>query len=688
MSRPRSKVARTIGVDTGGTFTDIVSLEGGRTRIAKIPSTPRDPSRAVLAGIEGLVGKEGAPCARVVHGTTVALNALLTGRQARTALVTNAGFEDLLEIGRQDRPELYALHPVKPPPVVPRELRFGIGQRTWPDPERGPAHPVEVARPSRAELERLRSAIRRSGAESIAVCLLHAYADPAIEQRVAAALEPLGLPITRSAGILREYREVERFSTAAVNASLVPILRDYLHRLAAALPSARLELMQSSGGTLPAAAAADEPVRVLLSGPAGGVVGAARAAHQAGFDRLVGLDMGGTSTDVAFRDLAGSTDGAAGRGETPRVAGHPLAVPMLDIHTIGCGGGSLLEVDAGGVLHVGPESAGADPGPVCYGNSDRLTLTDAHARLGHVASGTFLGGELELDVDAVARAFERLGKRLGVKPERAAQGALDVARAGMRRAVGVMTMQRGQDPETLPLVAFGGAGGLHGAALARALRMEAALVPRDPGVLSALGMAAADALVDLSESVLAPLSRTGPRERRGIFARLAAEGRGALRDAGHAARSIEVVLELDLRYAGQSFELRVADEARGRAGRRLAESFHRRHEELYGYRLERDIELVNARVRAIVRRPLPAHREVRARRLPPGAVVGERRAWFGEGSRRPRAFRTPVIERSALPVGARFEGPAIVQEYSATTLVPPESRARVTAGGHLALTMR
>ncbi len=667
----------TIGVDTGGTFTDLVLVERGRVRVEKVPSTPGDPSRAVLEGIARLPGGHAAEGAHVVHGTTVALNALLTGRGARTALVTNQGFLDLIEIGRQDRPELYALHPVKPAAIVPRELRFEVAQRTWPDPQTG--RPLEVRAPSAAELTRLRGAIRRSRAESIAVCLLHAYAHPAIEERVAAALAPLGLPITCSATLHCEYREVERFSTATVNAALVPLMRDYLRRLAAALPDSRLDLMQSSGGTLPAAAAADEPVRVLLSGPAGGVVGAARAARQAGFDRMVGLDMGGTSTDVAFR--GGGASGAFS-GEPPRVAGHPIAVPSLDIHTIGCGGGSLVSVDAGGVLHVGPDSAGADPGPVCHGNSDRLTVTDAHVMLGHLAPESFLGGRLELDQDGVRRAFGRLAKKLGARPVQAAQGTLDAARAAMRRAVGVMTMQRGQDPKTLPLVAFGGAGGLHAAALAESLGMSCALVPANPGVLSALGMASADAMRERSESLLRPLSGAGPADRRRAFARLSRSARRELRDTGFAARAIEVVTELDLRYAGQSFELRVPDTAAGRPTERIAEAFHRGHEALYGYRLEdREIELVNVRVRALVRRPTPRHRTVRARPLPASAVVGSRPAYFAG-----RRAVCRVIDRRELAPGHRFEGPAVVQEFSGTTLVPPHSRADVTTGGHIRIT--
>ena len=669
----------TIGVDTGGTFTDLVRVSARGLEIEKVPSTPDDPSRAVLDGIERMGGELAG--AHVIHGTTVALNALLSHRTARTALVCDAGFRDLIEIGRMDRPELYDLHPEKPAPLVPRELRFEVGSRSWPDPRT--RAPVRVTRPSARELAALARELRDANVEAVAVCLLHSYADPEPEREVARALAKLGVPITCSGELLAEYREVERFSTAVVNAALVPVMRAYLERLSGALAGARLSLLQSNGGTLPAQRAAVEPVRVLLSGPAGGVVGALRAAREAGFARMVGLDMGGTSTDVAFR----AADAPAGHGrDTPEVAGHPVAVPSLDIHTIGCGGGSLVEVDAGGVLRVGPGSAGADPGPVCYGASDRPTLTDAHVQLGHAAAGSFLGGRLELDVDAVARAFEQLGARLGIAPDAAAQAVLDVGRASMRRAVGVMTMQRGEDPARLPLVCFGGAGGLQAAALAQSLGMAAALVPRGPGVLSALGLATADAIREGSRSLLVPLDQLPARERRSALAGLVREARESLLEAGHTARSIEVETFLDLRYAGQSFEIQVEDRPAGRPIAQVAANFHARHEALYGYRLaDRPIELVCLRARASVRRPEPDSRAARPKRLPAAAIRGGRRVAFPADAGRPRWAKAQLIDRAQLAPGHRFEGPAIVEEYSGTTLVPPGWEARVAPGEHLVL---
>lgn len=677
---PRSPTAplSVVGVDTGGTFTDLALLEGGQLRIEKVQSTPDDPSRALLDGLARLGfgafrAKRARPSVRVVHGTTVALNALLTGRTARAAFVTNAGFVDLVEIGRQDRPDLYALHPEKPPALVPRELRFEVEARTAPR-EDGEGFEV-LRRPKASELARLRRALGAAKVDSIAIGLLHSYATPECEAEVARALAPLGLPITLSAGLVREHREHERFSTAIVNAALAPVVRDYLRHLSEALGGARLELLRSSGGTIAAERAAEEPVRILLSGPAGGVLGASRAAREAGAESMVGLDMGGTSTDVAFRRVG--TRRAVEPVQSSSLGGHALATPTLDLHTIGCGGGSLLRVDSAGVLTVGPESAGASPGPVAYGRAEIPTVTDAHVLLGHIASGAFLGGRLELDVERVERAFERLAKRLGLKPHAAAQAALDVARAAMRHALGVMTLQRGEDPRTTPLVAFGGAGGLHAAELARALSMPRAIVPFAPGVLSALGLASAEPLAERSSAVLAPVNSFPRRELALRVRTLESDARAELAEAGHELRRAEREVALDLRYSGQSFELRVPLE-----GGDVERRFVARHRELYGYTLDdREVELVNVRVTVRIPQAPVRARSVRASAAPRSAFVGERRVAFSG-----RFTRTALVDRAALSPGQHFEGPAIVQEFSSTTLVPPRTLARVTHGGHLELT--
>lgn len=678
----------TFGIDTGGTFTDLVRLDAdGTETVHKRPSTPDDPGRAVL---EALAASGGAGAAdHVVHGTTVALNALLTGRIARTALVTNTGFRDLIEIGRQTRPDLYALEPRRPRPLVPRELRFEVAQRSFParadDAADGPL--VETLHPTDDELGRLLAKLRRARIESVAVCLLHAYADPAIEERVARALEPLGVPITCSSGLLREHREFERFATATVNAALVPLVRAYLGPLAERVAPARLSILQSSGGHLPSARAGDEPVRVLTSGPAGGVVGAQAAARDCGHAELVALDMGGTSTDVACvrSGLQASSERGAAAVVTdlPEVGGHPIAVPSLDLHTIGCGGGSMVRLDAAGALHAGPDSAGAHPGPVAYGRSDVATVTDAHVLLGHVASGPFVGGDLVLDTDAVTRAFETLGGQLGASPERTARAVLGSARAAMRRAIAAMTHQRGRDPMMLPLVAFGGAGGLHAAALAESLSMPSAIVPRHPGALSAWGMTRARARREAALSVLVPGASCGPRERARLSAELVERVRAELAEDPGTGR-IHVVRSVDLRYRGQAYELRLPD------GPRLVEAFHAAHTALYGHRFDDErVEVVRLRVVAERGRvaagpdgsgegPAPKRRPA-----PAAARVGRRAVRLDPAS--DRVEQADLWLRDGLREGHELRGPAVVQEYSGTTLVPAGWRARVMRGGHLEL---
>ena len=660
-----------VGVDTGGTFTDLVlAIPGEPLRIAKVPSTPDDPGRALLEGL-GALGVPGAPGATVVHGTTVALNALLTGRTGEAALVTNEGFEDLVEIDRQARPDLYAMEPQRPTALIPRERRFGVRQRSWPSP--GPGGAVEEAIcPTAEELDALCDRVEASGVSSVAVCLLHSYADPEPERRIARALRGRGLECTTSSGLVAEYREAERFSTAACNAALIPVVRAYLERLDGALPHARLEVLQSSGGGLSAARAASEPVRVLLSGPAGGVVGAARAAAAAGLGAIATLDMGGTSTDVAFHSPGAEL---AGLAEEVRVAGHSIAVPTLDMHTVGCGGGSLARVDAGGVLRVGPESAGADPGPVAFGRGGtQPTVTDAHVVLGRIApmkvDGGFLGGSLDLDVDAAMAAYDRLGAALGVDRVRAAEAVIDAANASMRRALGVMTMQRGRDPRSTPLVAFGGGGGLAAAELARGLGMPAALIPASPGVLSAHGMTRAERSVDRSASVLRPLGSVTSEARSALVEELQRQARAALSEGEPLAQEPRYEASLSVRYRGQSYELSIPD------GEDPEAEFHRAHHARFGWTLEdQEVQLVHVRLRATeVLPPGGGDAAASAPGLAP-APIEERPVVFGG-----EQLTVDVHQRDQLREGDHVRGPAIIEEYSGTTVLPPGSEARVVGG--------
>ena len=652
--------------------------------MVKVRSTPDDPGRALLRGLEAL-GVPGAEGATVIHGTTVALNALLTGHVGSAALVTNRGFLDLIEIDRQARPDLYALEPLRPEPLVPRSRRFEVTERIWPAEASGASGSrgmIVVDELDESEIDRVCAAVQASGATSAAVCLLHSYAHPEHEERIAAGLRAAGLYATASAALVGEYREAERFSTAVANAALTPIVADYLERLKRALPKARLEVLQSSGGGLDAAVAAVEPVRVLLSGPAGGVIGAAAAAREAGLGAIATLDMGGTSTDVAFhRD----GEGLSSLGEDVRVAGHSIAVPTLDMHTIGCGGGSIARVDEGSVLRVGPMSAGADPGPAAFGGGGtEPTVTDAYVVLGRVPlephPGGFLGGELRLDRDAALQAYERLAAQLGGRTSAidAARAVLASVRASMRRALGVMTMQRGRDPRTTPLVAFGGGGGLAAFDLASALGMPMALVPAMPGVLSALGMTDAKRTADRSKTILQDLTELNFEARDELLEELRATaaraliGDGPSADAATPGASIDYESQLSMRYRGQSYELSLAN------AEDLENAFHRAHEARFGWKLkEHPIEVVHARARVSM---APAEdRAGTAAPMPQAAqdrdpVVGEQLAWF-DGD---EPVTTKIYDRRFLSTGLEILGPAIIDEYSGTTIVPPGCRARVS----------
>src|SRR5438309_3795431 len=490
LRRPRSGRLVLVGIDTGGTFTDVVALAGGRIRVAKIRSTPEDPSRAVGEGLRALGV---APrSARLHYGTTVATNALLQRRGARVVLVTTAGFEDVIEIGRQVRPSLYALEPRRPPPLVPRARRLGVAERVLADGR------VERSLERRA-IVHLVKAVLRHRPEAVAVSLLHSYAAPRHERLLARAFAARGVHLTLSHRLVREHREYERTATVVVNAYVGPLMTRHLGTLARAAAGG-LQVMQSSGGLVGARTAATEPVRTILSGPAAGVVGAAAAARLARVGRIVTLDMGGTSTDVSL------VDGPLAYRTEATIDGLPVRVPALDIHTVGAGGGSLARLDAGGALRVGPESAGADPGPACYGRGSAPTVTDANLVLGRLVETEFLGGAMRLDRARAERAIAPLARRLGRSVEATADGIVRVANAAMERALRVITVERGHDPRLFTLVAFGGAGALHAAELAAALGIRRVYVPRQPGLLSAWGVLAAEGVRDYGRTlrVVAP----------------------------------------------------------------------------------------------------------------------------------------------------------------------------------------
>jgi N-methylhydantoinase A len=650
-----------IAIDTGGTFTDCVYYAEGQLQVLKLSSTPADPGQAVLSAVAAI--SSGKP-ADVRHGTTVGTNALLERKGARVAFVTTAGFEDTIAIGRQARPRLYDLFFTKEPPLVPEELRFGVGERTASD--GSVLRAVEAA-----DLARLKEEIRAAAPEAIAVSLLFSFANPANEQAVVAALRELGAAVSASHEILPEFREYERGSTVLINAYLAPTMQHYLERLDRSLDAqgSSLHVMQSSGGIVRAAVAASEPVRTILSGPAGGVVGALAIAKRAGFDRILTFDMGGTSTDVALV----STGGGLRTTTESQLMGMPVAVPMLNIHTVGAGGGSLAGFDRGGALRVGPQSAGANPGPICYGHGEGSTVTDANLLLGRLDADCFLGGGMKLD-EARTRTFLENGKGNLSSVESFAEGIIRLADLHMEGALRHISVEGGYDPRDFTLVSFGGAGPLHACALARALKIPRVLIPAMPGALSAYGILVSDVVRDYSRTVML---RPGDASISSQLEELERQGHNEMRMEGLHACSLRT---LDLRYAGQGYELPVNWSAD------FVGEFHRTHELHYGYAdSQRPVEVVNVRVRMIAATEQLTPKHYRA----PNGVRGRKAIikqkpifYLGEW------LNGVVYDRSRLFAGDQLEGPAVVVEYSATTFLPPACHARVDEHGNMVVTIK
>jgi N-methylhydantoinase A len=657
-------------VDTGGTFTDCVWFERGRVRMLKVFSTPADPALAIAEAV-GRTSARGPIV--LLHGTTVGTNTLLQRKGARVALVTTAGFEDAIEIGRQARSRLYDLFFDRVPPLAERSLRFGVNERVASNGEVLQAPPPQ-------ELARLRDQLSAAGVDAIAICLLFAFANPQHERAIAEILRPLNLPLSSSHEILPEFREYERTSTVVVNAYLQPVMQRYLESLGQRLqapPSRRgtgIFVMQSSGGITPLSTAAREPVRTVLSGPAGGLVGAFAIARRSGIDRIISFDMGGTSTDVAL------IDGAIRPSTQSEIAGFPLGVPMLDIHTVGAGGGSLARFDAGGALRVGPESAGADPGPICYGRGTLPTVTDANLLLGRLQPRRFLGGDFTLDLERTRRIVREwlVQQRSSLSLEQFAAGVIRVVNATMERAIRVVSIERGHDPREFTLVAFGGAGAMHACDLARGLGIPRVLVPALPGALSALGILMSDVVKDYSRTILRRVRHqfaASDLERE--YRRLHDQAVQDIRAEGWRGRAREL-RSADLRYLGQGYEINLPFRPA------MLRDFHAEHEKRFGYRHpERDLEVVTLRLRAILRPPgAPLTvRDSRARRARPKLTSArlEKTQVIFDG----KAVATPFFDRDFLPRERRFAGPAVVTEYSATTVIPPRFRFHLDRAGNL-----
>lgn len=653
---PRTKPASElrIAVDTGGTFTDCVWAQDGSVRMLKVFSTPDDPSRAIVAAIKqirsSLVSRARHAAAEseitLLHGTTVGTNTLLQRKGARVAFVTTKGFEDTIEIARQARPKLYDLFFDKVEPLVPIELRFGADERTVAGGEiiRQPQH-----------LDELAQRIEQSNPESIAISLLFSFENPANEKAVIQALSRTGIPLSAAHRLLPEFREYERASTVVVNAYLQPVMQRYLTNLASNMEFARARstnnprmfVMQSSGGITSLETAAREPVRTVLSGPAGGVVGAAAMARASGFKRIIGFDMGGTSTDVCL------VDGEAKATNEAEVAGFPVRVPMLDIHTVGAGGGSIARFDAAGALRVGPESAGADPGPICYGRGEQPTVTDANLLLGRLRPEAFLGGDFKLDLDRTRRIVASWLKqsRSKLTVDQFAEGVVRVVNSTIEKAIRVVSIERGYDPRDFALVAFGGAGGLHACDLAAALSISTVIVPAMPGALSAYGILISDIVKDYSRTVLCRANNPA----RQLLPNLENHFRGLV-DAAKKEFQQEgwkgtpaLLRTADVRYVGQGFELNVGYSPK------MLEHFHAEHKRRYGYSTpEREVEIVTIRLRA---------------RLS-GSIVPAPKFSAGIPSRVSKPAKG-VLARNELKPGKLYRGAAIITEYSATTRIPP-----------------
>ncbi len=680
-----------LGVDIGGTFTDatLVDEATGDVRIAKVSTTPGDPSVGFLAAADRILAEAGVPGSQLrylAHATTVATNAIIEGNVARTGFVTTDGFRDLLEIQRQTRSALYDVHFEKPRPLVPRQLCFGVRERLGPDGsvrrELDEAHVREIA-----------AALRAEDVESVAVCLLHAYVNPAHEQRVGEILaaELPEAEISLSSDVAPEFREYLRASTTVINAGIQPVVARYLQgieeRLGSSGVEAELLVMQSAGGVYTADAAKRRPVFMVESGPAAGVIAAAELGRALGRSDVVSFDMGGTTAKVGLvqdgtptitKDYQVGSAAHAGVG-TAQFSGYPVRTPVVDLVEIGAGGGSIAWIDSGGKLRVGPRSAGADPGPVCYGRGGtEPTITDANLVLGRLSAENFLGGEIVLDAEAARSAIEeRCARPLDLDVLDAARGIVEIANAAMSNALHLVSVQRGYDPRGFTLVAFGGAGPAHACAIARDAGIETVLIPRSPGIFSATGLLVTDLEHEVTATVLERLDGVTEEALEQAFVPLEASGRADLEREGTASEDISFVRQLDLRYVGQSFELTVPAGPRDEVPRR----FHAEHDRAYGFAApEEPIELVSARVRAVGRIAKPALPVLDEGPLPEPKT--RRPVHFAEAG---GFVETAVYDRYALPAGARFEGPAVVEEYDSTLVVHPGYAAEVDLHGNLLL---
>jgi len=637
-----------LGVDIGGTFTDFVLFDGKELKVHKVISTPHNPAEAVFDGIRSLDVSQKQMF--IVHGSTVATNTLLERKGAKVALITTSGYEDVIEIGRQARSSLYDLFITRESPLVPEELRWGVQERV--------AATGEVLSGVRkGDLKKICIALRKQGIKSVAVCFLFSYKNPANEEIVMKELEHMGIHVSASSRIIPEYREYERFSTTVVNAYVSPVMSKYLTSLENGLETKNIRIMQSNGGSISTGAAKERAVNCILSGPAGGVVGASGIAKLAGIKKIISFDMGGTSTDVSL------CNGDVRLTTQTLINEMPIKIPVVDMMTVGAGGGSLVCIDPGGALRVGPQSAGADPGPVCYGKGKEVTVTDANLFLGRISAELFLGGRMRLKTDKLPGYMDRLAKKLRMSSVRVAEGIIDVATANMARAIKVISVEKGFDVRDYTLVSFGGAGGLHACELAQSLLIKKILVPRNAGVLSALGMTVADIVKDYSKSVLLKVKEKGYSEILNLFKPLISQGMKDVLSEGIRKSSITVENSVDMRYVGQSHELMLP------FGNGYIEEFHKLHKITYGYaNTDYEVEVVNIRVRVIGKTRKPSLKK----RANIGRMEGEALSQKTKCYFRGKWLKTDIYNRNSIRTHSRIKGPALIVEDTSTTFLPPE----------------
>jgi N-methylhydantoinase A len=678
-----------VGIDTGGTFTDLVlfSEETGELASWKVASTPADPSLALATGIQEVLGRRGLPMEALTylgHGTTVATNAFLEQKGARTGLLTTAGFRDLLELGRQARPHLYDLRADKHPVIVPGALRHEVRERLRSD---GSAW----RKLNEADVRRAARELAGAGVEAIAICFLFSFMNPAHEARAKRIVQRQlpGAYVSMSSEIIPEFREYERMATTVLNAYLGPVVARYMARLAERLTALGLrvvpQITQSNGGIMSVHAASTRALETAFSGPASGVMGAAYVGRLAGCPDLISIDMGGTSADVAV------VEGGRPKMTTSSTIGpYPAKVPMVEVDTVGAGGGSLAVVDVGGALKVGPHSAGADPGPACYGRGGRRpTVTDAHVVLGRIGATGLLAGRMRLDVAAARRALAEIGERLSLSPVEAAHGVLRIVNANMLRLIRKLSVERGYDPRDYALVAFGGCGPLHAGDLAEELGTRTAIVPENAGVLSALGQLLADVRADFVRTAIQPVEPSRLPALEATYRELGARASAWLESEGVPPGRRRILRQADARYLGQNWELLIdlpAGPLRPASAGAIAEAFHAAHQRKYTYALrERTVELINCRVTALGEGPKPSLPEFPPAAEPVEAArIGARPvAWDGE-----RLVETPVFLMDRLRPGHELRGPAIVEQFTATTALRPGDRARVDRYRNLIVTVR